>query len=372
MTKIAVFTGAGASKAVGFPLTAEIMPQLRRRLLRRELFGAGAGETAKHRRLREYLCALLPGFERTRRLPSITDVLSLIDYSIQSQTALLRGRTPAELRECRQLLDEALFHILKWPYNFDDAPRVLDRFADWLHDVSTSPGNSLALISSNYDIAIEERLFRYHEFLSDQIAKAIDFGFAWRDPREDRSILHARPAASTMAVYKLHGSLNWLRCDACEHTFVNPNGVIAHQAFRSDPNSPYATCHCDHRPLRQVIVAPSLVRDVQDVNLREVWKASLEWLRQAERWIIIGYSFPPEDLAIRSLFIRAYGARARPPRVQVVLPSFNSDVTSRYRVLFPRFAPVSGGLRGFVSQLKRRDKTRQPIRGGTPPGWARS
>jgi hypothetical protein len=347
----------------------EIMPWVRASLIRKDLFD-GVGAKGKHLRLQRYLEQLLPGFFRVRRLPSITDVFSLLDYSIRSETMPMRGRRPEELRECRHLVDEAMFSVLEWPYDEDNIPRVLGRLAGWIHSHSAKPGNSMTVVSSNYDIAVDDMLFWYRDYKISRIASEIDFGFAWRDPESTKPVRYSRPDSPTLAVYKLHGSLNWLRCDACEHMYVNPNGVIAQQAFHKR-KSDFNTCHCGHHPLREVVVAPSLVRDIQDVNLREVWKASLEALRQADEWVIIGYSFPPEDLAIRSLFMRGYGTRRTQPRIKVVLPSFSPEVSARYRVLFPDFRPISGGLQGFVRTLPQRKK--QSVSGGQvrPPNWAR-
>jgi hypothetical protein len=57
------------------------------------------------------------------------------------------------------------------------------------------------------------------------------------------------------------------------------------------------------------IVSPSFVRDIRSANLSSVWQSALDWLRLADDWIIIGYSFPDEDLNIRSLFARARFSR---------------------------------------------------------------
>jgi hypothetical protein len=54
----AVFLGAGASKTFGYPLTSEILPQIRRRLKNRSLFPIGGADSeargrAQARRLRK-------------------------------------------------------------------------------------------------------------------------------------------------------------------------------------------------------------------------------------------------------------------------------------------------------------------------------
>jgi hypothetical protein len=74
MTKVAVFTGAGASKALGYPLTAELLPRVRAELDTGKLFDdiedaphGRAIEAEDRDTLRRYLMALLPGFATRRR-----------------------------------------------------------------------------------------------------------------------------------------------------------------------------------------------------------------------------------------------------------------------------------------------------------------
>ena len=60
-----------------------------------------------------------------------------------------------------------------------------------------------------------------------------------------------------------------------------------------------------------------MVRQVQDANLLSIWQRALEALRNAKTWIMAGYSLPSEDLAIRSILIRAQQAHEGPLQVRV-------------------------------------------------------
>jgi hypothetical protein len=95
-----------------------------------------------------------------------------------------------------------------------------------------------------------------------------------------------------------------------------------------------------------------MVRDVRNPNLESVWQAALEALRSAERWVFVGYSLPPEDLAIRALLLRAFGARPVPPRVLVVDRGRQPEVERRYRLLFPGLEFMNGGVEAFVATLE--------------------
>jgi hypothetical protein len=124
-------------------------------------------------------------------------------------------------------------------------------------------------------------------------------------------------------------------------------------ALRNDaPRQPYNSCDCGHHVLSMSLVAPSMVRDIRNVDLLQTWQNALEWLRLAKRWYIIGYSFPPEDLAIRSMFMRAYQGRLdssdKPPEVTVVQYGRDAALESRYRTLFPDCKWIGGGLAEFV------------------------
>jgi RimJ/RimL family protein N-acetyltransferase len=123
------------------------------------------------------------------------------------------------------------------------------------------------------------------------------------------------------------------------------------------------TCHCLQGPLRPVIVAPSMVRQVRDPNLLSIWQRSLEALRTARRWFIIGYSLPGEDLAIRSILMRAERAHDGPLSVAAYQMDSKRETKPRYELLFPGlFYEADGGGEAFIDSLPR-----VPQQGGTIP-----
>ena len=349
MHTIAIFTGAGASKPFGFPLTNELLPLIKKEINAGTLFEDFAEGHKEASNLEDYLRSLLPGFNKEGlQMPLITEILSLVNYSLLVSISPLKAKQAQHLIEFRTLLEKAIFEVLWWPYNDLNVPAPLRKLRAWLYNFSSKKGQSLGIISTNYDVAVETELFE--EYGEEKVPEHFDFGFDWRDPFEDRGFLHTRPANPDIRLYKLHGSLNWLRCDMCEHIYINVYGTIAHLGFEPNTDS-RNTCHCSHSRLRHVIIAPSLIRDVRDVNLLETWKHSIELLRTADEWIIIGYSFPPEDIAIRSLFLRARQGRMKAPRITVVQKGDNDVVRSRYEMFFPDCTYMVEGLEGFLSGL---------------------
>ncbi len=352
--RTALFTGAGASRAIGYPLTSEFLPRVRSELADGSLFAALADRDAEARDrddLHRFLTGLLPGFESVQadRLPLITDVFSLVEHALVAGEALPIGGD-ASLRRCRELLKQAITDILlgeylaPWDEEDPDQVRerkVLSRLTDW----TLSQGAELGIVTTNYDIGLEREL--YAIIGVDVIGQDIDLGFDWRDAATGGE--RRRPASPRLRVYKLHGSLDLLRCRLCGYVYFNPYGSIAHQVFKEELDS-YNTCHCrDDARLELHIVSPSLVREVREANLLSVWRSALEWLRRAEHWVIVGYSLPSEDLAVRSLLLRARSTAERPPRITVV--QLGDAERHRYELLFPECKYVSDGLEGFLEAV---------------------
>jgi hypothetical protein len=267
----------------------------------------------------------------------ITDVLSVVDYLLLSANTPGPALSLAELRRGRLLIERAVFELLVRAES-PDAPRMegipdsqrvawepnatlqllsqrspehdaeLQQTVDWLQGLAEAPNGGVAVISTNYDIEVEQTLYDRLGYRA--VFEGVDFGVPVRDP--DSGIVYQRPAGARYGVYKLHGSLNWLRCGVCDNVYLNPVGAIAYLSFMlgdTDAKIEHPDdlreelermgadqCHCLARPLRHVIVAPSFVREVRDPVLLGVWRSALEALRQADEWVIVGYSLPPEDV----------------------------------------------------------------------------
>jgi hypothetical protein len=360
-----LFLGAGASRPFGFPMTAEILPEILRRLRERSLFRprrrgrTRAPGASAHDELHDLLSRFVPAlFDTGVEPPLITDLLSLVDHLLTAGNAPQPDLDLASLDRLRALLERAIAEVLAEPTvpgRADENEELLRRFVSWMHDRAQEGTGALSIITTNYDVAIEKRL--YERLDADEIPALIDFGLSWRaagSPGDDSA--QARPSSPWLGLFKLHGSLDWLRCPLCDHIYIDPARTIFRgEGSRGDgPWGPggLASCVCGYRPLRHIIVAPSMVRDVRNPNLLAIWHSALEALRTADEWIVIGYSMPPEDVAIRAMLLRAYRGRERPPRVRLVERGPVEEVENRYRLLFPDLEFEDGGVEGFVAALR--------------------
>src|SRR2546421_10498063 len=104
---VAVFLGAGAPKGFGWPLTNELLPAILQGLVAQVLFEDPRFNTKDANRedrelLKKTLEALCPGLriegdyltQNRHRLPLVTSLLSMLDYSLAPGQVLIRELTP--------------------------------------------------------------------------------------------------------------------------------------------------------------------------------------------------------------------------------------------------------------------------------------
>ncbi len=88
---------------------------------------------------------------------------------------------------------------------------------------------------------------KVYPLLTRPIHEAVDFGFSWRDPMTGS--IHNPPDKPTVRIFKLHGSVNWVRCQLCGFICINKDGPIFHQAFRQTSCTPVCCRVRRHRRL---------------------------------------------------------------------------------------------------------------------------
>jgi SIR2-like domain len=365
---VAVFLGAGASKCFGWPLTHELLPAILAGLIENDLFEDSRVNTRRENRedrllLKKTLRALCPGIQFNQRflkksggqLPLVTSLLSMLDFSLGTGQSLISGLAPKQVERARELMERAIYEIVEheleetasdyWPMR--KADKLAFAFSKWMDSLRRGTAQ-VGVVTSNYDLAIEQTWGFYRDTLPAIEKLGVDLGFPWLWASNGRERLVNRPASPKRRLYKLHGSTNWMKCSLCDRIHINPGVDVAIYAFQQgvDDNN---RCHCGHAPLEAAIVSPSFVRDGHTSNLQGVWQSALDWLRQADDWIVIGYSFPDEDLNIRSLFARAFASRDEKPYVTAIQRE-NRQTQTRYEAFFPsdRLTYLTGGLDAFL------------------------
>jgi hypothetical protein len=164
---------------------------------------------------------------------------------------------------------------------------------------------STRFISLNYDIIIDNAL----EYVAHGIP---DYGVRFTPTPTPHRGLRA-------ALLKLHGSLNWLYCPAC-----NALSLFSHHKVGAElPGAPLQFRCPDCHELRvSTIIPPTFFKVLSNFHLQQVWKRAEEEFKKCRRIIFCGYSFPDADIHFKYLLKRAEvnrpGEFAQGPEVFIV------------------------------------------------------
>ena len=369
----AFFVGAGASAEAGYPITALLTYAVADYVV--EYGRRHNGET---NRLFEYLgsvynakeTALESASKKWREflessgiagsnnlpapifLPSIIEILSIIDIALAEDWSFGPSRLPRrgrensyrefvgnELRRVRERVVEAL----AWAF------RQLHqrRSNDLIIKLARQFGERDIVITTNWDILLDEALLKCTDVPPDygtlgvRLVDLYGKELANQHPDGARSLL------------KLHGSLNWLHCRRCNDLYVNTQLMVTPERELGG-RFPYdVTCNCGAE-LIGLIVTPSYVKEYKNLHLANIWRLAQKGLEESSQWIFIGYSLPDDDFHIRGMLLRSLAIRrGRKEQTKVTVISHRQDVQlqNRYFQLFGHsdLAFTTNGLIGWMA-----------------------
>lgn len=308
-----VIFGAGATKACGGPLTAEILPRAFANwgLIEREEFMAS---------LEAFLTENfhLPGDSAARQdkesYPALPLLIGLIDIALDRGHSFGPKWRTEELAFVRRALDYVIFAVLE-----HELRQLTNHYRTLLDRLLQREPDPLRVISLNYDIIADNTLIELAERSR---------GFAFPDYGCDIATDTYRQAAPHGALYKLHGSLNWLYCPACARldigttesgrrtvkvldTLYQEEQAVALADGGGDLKQRYSChgspCRDCGTEVRPVMISPTYLKDYRNPHIAQVWYRAERALRSAERAIVVGYSMPSDDADVIYLLKRGLG-----------------------------------------------------------------
>ncbi len=105
---------------------------------------------------------------------------------------------------------------------------------------------------------------------------------------------------------KLHGSMNWLICKNCRRLFYSVDEYIALKEFeKNSPQCPFckenysSISNDDQTNLKSELITPTLIKNLDNVNFKSMWKNAFVELSEADKIVFIGYSLPQADFELR-------------------------------------------------------------------------
>ncbi len=318
--------GAGASAAEGAPATGDFFAQAWQRLA--PVFDERVERVWRF--LADIFGVAVDGPESFDVIPSVDQVFSLVDWSLHADQALGAQYDPPRLYEVRRDLEHlmcaALDAALDQRERRPEGPHA--RFVRRL--LAEKDPADFALLSLNYDTILDDALVN--------AGARPDYGFSDLD-------LRRRGAARGPLLAKLHGSLNWALCKACDHVEVACEKV-AHLV----PHVGRLTCsRCGNGRLHGSIVSPTWLKSYDSPQLRHLWDLALECLREAERIVFVGYSMPQADVAVYHLICRGLLTRRAAVRPRFEVINHSPQIAPHFHRLFGR--DIYFDFSGFHGQI---------------------
>ncbi|MDZ7793606.1 MAG: SIR2 family protein [Spirochaetia bacterium] len=347
------FLGAGASRSAGLPLAGELFKHIAEEV--RSGVDLGTKESW------ERVAAFIEPSDKSslgRMLSSenIEVVFTMIDLLIQVEATEERQHwqetintirdlgaysNPAKIPELpdrdevistakmvRRDLLELVDHFFGWKhFQFWNEPERLSSLCDLIVDAQPSD----CIVTTNWDTCIEHILMR-----SQKWSPCDGYGFPVKllhqgmtDPIPLPSAIKWLETIRSIPVLKLHGSYGWRMNDQGK-IWLQSDGLL--QYLPITPGSTWPLHDGNESVLGRVIdnvhvLLPSFAKTIDNASLAAVWRLSARKLRQARKVVIVGYSLPEADGAMRALFASTLSSevRCQPPHIVLVSPDPNSQ-----------------------------------------------
>ena len=151
------------------------------------------------------------------------------------------------------------------------------------------------VISFNWELLADNVLFAQNSMDHFSDVYSVDYGADFI--RIDERGIRQNNRVALYSLLKLHGSLNWMHCPKCVHNnlFFVYGGKPAIPILEGE----LIQCPKCKRCLKSVIVPPSFqkIGEGNELSfLSYIWAKAKSSLINADKIIIIGYSFPDDDV----------------------------------------------------------------------------
>ena len=316
--------GAGASKPAGGPLMADFLDKAYL-LWRRN----PTGEYAAFEDVFSAMSDLRGVFENSDiNRQNIEELFSTIEMA--GLLGKLADRSESEIIKLRQSMVTLIYKTIEASIpvrvrNGSPSPlAAYGEFANRIFDAQTTRSGDYSwcsFITFNYDVAL-------------------DYSFHLAGVRFTYHQKQGIPATQGFPLLKLHGSINWGRCQVCEEIVeIEMRDLKFHPL--QDSNVPLnvgtkiqSVKHCGQAVLGPLIIPPSWDKTSYHSDLSNVWRQACNVLGQAENIVVIGYSLQETDAFFRYLFALGSDSRTLIRRFWVFDP--DSSASDRFKSFIGR------------------------------------
>ena len=348
--------GAGATKACGGPLTADILPDA----------------LALRAQARPDLTALIETFlgenfhlpptaaRRKSDYPSLPTLLSLIDLALDRKQPFGAKWDADRLTLVRAAFEYAIYALIDDRLRKNPTNVHFDLF-------SRFDANPPIVITTNYDIIADNAMMAVARQKPSPAGAGPDTALRFPDYGCDISTARYRDRPKWGTLLKIHGSLNWLYCPNChamevgiadsERWMANEAWDINIKSVDQQYTSDRICCEDCETRLAPLLIAPTHRKDYRNPHVGQIWFKAERALRAAKNVVFIGYSLPDDDVEVMYLLKRGL-SRPNGEKVNVTViekdeqgrAQTDHDVGRRYRALFGDVDWHHDGLQGWLGR----------------------
>lgn len=256
---------------------------------------------------------------------SLEDIFTSIDKALLNKENLQRY-SYQNLTDVRRALNCCIIYLMAYRLTKNPNLGLYDEIASFLVKQRLEAGlegDPFSIITLNWEVLLDTALYRAAEKASKSLVpngKSLHVDYCVYDYSIDGDdeipSTHIRPRGLfNIKILKLHGSMNWLFCMNCGRLFKTFNDYIALGEFSERK----ITCrYCKENYnfgeaekyfggtsypfLESLLITPTFVKDLNNTNLKNVWRNAFIELSEANEIVFIGYSFPQADFELRYLF----------------------------------------------------------------------
>lgn len=167
-------------------------------------------------------------------------------------------------------------------------------YPGFVADIASKGTESFAIITFNYDVALDFELF----------ARNIEFDYA----------LEKQSPSQALRLLKLHGSSNWAVAEENKgikiysiSEFMSKRGLTVvetapHYSYARLPISKHLQDVLPSKKVRSLVIPPTWTKSEYRDSIAMIWKQAAVELSEAKNIYVVGYSLPETDSFFRYLY----------------------------------------------------------------------
>lgn len=320
------FLGAGASAASDFPL-----PVMKGFFREKDFPKRGR----KYHNLRTLLTTLYPNINKTHFDEiNLENVITHLELTIEGFNWELANPLLFEARK-------ELYKYIKFRIGNPIKDNICDKHLRLINNMNLYNDS---IITVNYDLIVDNilnspvKIKKYKRISHDLIRLRV-------------TSLGLKPVANFKNkengfYIKLHGSLNWIYCPSSD--------CLNNRYFWPATNSG-EPCYACGTSVELAIVPPTMKKSFEKFpKLGFLWHVAFNKLKEANKIIVIGMSFPDSDYYLKWLVRQAMMERSAPPDLVIVNPDIKKDeFLNKYKTIFGVSpAETHNGLDDYLKHLQ--------------------